>query len=70
MRIEITIELDNDAFQGASSGDFNTEEVKRILVEAAEEFDEANQYENLREGNAHPLHDINGNRVGYWAVHE
>lgn len=58
----ITINLDNDDFQGLDdSNQINTEAVTRVLSQVTKEIDNGQKtYEGLR--------DINGNIVGYYTI--
>lgn len=55
MKLKITIDLDNAAFEPASGT-----EAARILRALAERLDG----DNLRAKDLRPLRDLNGNRVG------
>lgn len=55
----LTLSTGNDAF-----GDDPAREIARILTEAAERA----SFESIYPGRVYRLRDVNGNRVGYYAL--
>ena len=62
MKAVIEIEMDNAAFEDEQ----NTHEVCRILRKLAAKLELGGE---LMEDDAETLHDINGNRVGFFEVY-
>ena len=63
MKLTITIEMDNAAFQtGVEDGWSRHEEVERIL------FDLCRRVSEFNPGDSGKLRDVNGNTVGLWEV--
>jgi len=67
MRLTITIDTDNDAFQECGGGWTQSYETARILRDLAKRID-GNPH--FSAGYSQPLRDINGNEVGYMSVKE
>lgn len=62
MKLTITINCDNAAFEPDEDGAVDSNEVARILRKAAERWDDF----YLEPASSGILHDANGNRVGQW----